>query len=195
MNAEVSYLKRKTSAIITTFLLTAVISISNLVPAYAATKVVRTGKNLATWAQEQRAAEEAEAAAKKAAEDEANAAQNLRQNVVDFALSFVGGPYRYGGTNPYSGTDCSGFTRYVLENAAGVSVGRTSRDQAGEGTRIGADAIQPGDLVFYGGSGSINHVAMYIGNGQVVSAANEKYGIRVTNMNYRTPVRIVNVLG
>lgn len=118
-----------------------------------------------------------------------------RQQVVDYAMQFVGGRYRYGGSDPRTGVDCSGFTRYVLQNSAGVSMNRSSGGQASQGVAVSADQMQPGDLLFYGGSRGINHVAMYIGNGQVVHASTERTGITVSNWNYRNPVKIVNVLG
>ena len=119
-----------------------------------------------------------------------------RQNLVDFALQFVGGRYMYGGTDPHVGVDCSGFTRYVLQNGAGVPMSRSSRGQAAQGVQVSADHMQPGDLLFYGGSvSSIDHVAMYIGNGQVVHASTERTGIKISPWNYRNPVKITNVLG
>ena len=118
-----------------------------------------------------------------------------RQQVVDYALQFVGGRYRYGGSDPHSGVDCSGFTRYVLQNAAGVGMSRSSGSQAAQGSAISADQLQPGDLLFYGNGRRINHVAMYIGNGQIVHASTEQTGITISPWNYRTPVKITSVLG
>ena len=118
-----------------------------------------------------------------------------RQQVVDYALQFVGNPYVWGGTSLTKGADCSGFTRYVLQNSAGISMNRSSGGQAQQGIAISADQMQPGDLIFYGSGRSINHVAMYIGNGQIVHASTERTGITVSNWNYRNPVKIVNVLG
>lgn len=120
---------------------------------------------------------------------------NLRQSVVNYALQFVGGRYRYGGTDPHSGVDCSGFTRYVMQNAAGITINRSSRGQAVQGRAVSADQMQPGDLIFYGSSRHINHVAMYIGNGQVVHASSRRTGIKTSPWNYRAPVKIVNFLG
>ena len=119
-----------------------------------------------------------------------------RENLIAYALQFVGGPYRYGGSNPRTGADCSGFTQYVLKNGAGVSLNRSSRGQAQQGTIINANQMRPGDLIFYGPSVSgINHVAMYIGNGQIVHASTYSTGIKISNWNYRSHVRIVNVMG
>ena len=123
-------------------------------------------------------------------------ASALRMKVVDYAMQFLGNPYVWGGTNPNTGADCSGFVQYVLRNAAGVSMNRTSRAQATQGTSIKSSQMRPGDLLFYGGSsGSVNHVAMYIGNGQVIHASTAKTGIKISKWNYRSPVAIRNVIG
>lgn len=114
---------------------------------------------------------------------------SLRQQVVDYALQFVGNPYVWGGTSLTSGADCSGFTQSVLADN-GVSVSRTAGQQSQGGTSVDLDSIQPGDLLFYEGSGDygIGHVSMYIGNGQVVHASNSTDGIIVSDVDYRTPV-------
>ncbi|WP_312432267.1 C40 family peptidase [Lacrimispora sp.] len=117
-----------------------------------------------------------------------------RQEIVDYALQFVGGRYVYGGVNPKTGVDCSGFTSYVLRNAAGVSLSHSSKSQAGEGRSVSYEDARAGDLVFYGKNGSINHVALYMGDGRVVHASTEKTGIIVTNVMYRKPVKFVRVL-
>ena len=118
-----------------------------------------------------------------------------RAQLVSYALQFVGGPYRYGGSDPRTGTDCSGFTRYVYQNGLGISLNRSSGSQAAQGTSISASQMQPGDLLFYGSGKSINHVAMYIGDGKIVHASTEATGIKVSNWNYRNPVKIVSMLG
>lgn len=117
-----------------------------------------------------------------------------RQDVVNYALQFVGNRYVYGGSDPNTGVDCSGFTRYIMKHAAGVSLSHSSRAQSGEGRSISYSEAKPGDLIFYGGKGYINHVAMYIGNGQIVHASTERTGIKVSDANYRTPVKVVRVL-
>jgi len=91
--------------------------------------------------------------------------------------------------------DCSGFTRYVLSHSAGVYLNRTAADQSSQGRAIAAEEARPGDLVFYSGGGGINHVAIYIGNGRIVHASTEKTGIITSNMYYRTPAKVVNMLG
>lgn len=117
-----------------------------------------------------------------------------RQQIVDYALQFVGGRYVYGGVNPKTGVDCSGFTRYVLANTAGVNLSHSSKSQSREGRSLSYEEARAGDLVFYGKNGSINHVALYMGDGRVVHASTEKTGIIVTNVMYRKPVKFVRVL-
>ena len=70
---------------------------------------------------------------------------------------------------------------------------RSSRSQATQGTQIGANQMQPGDLIFYGNGSRINHVAMYIGDGQIVHASTERTGIKISTWNYRSPVKIVSM--
>lgn len=113
---------------------------------------------------------------------------STRQNVVNFALQFVGNPYVWGGTSLTNGADCSGFTQSVMSNF-GVSLPRTAGAQSQSGTPVSVSDVQPGDLLFYSGSGDygIGHVSMYIGNGQVVHASNSSTGIIVSDMGYRTP--------
>ncbi len=125
----------------------------------------------------------------------ANAAAAFRNSIVNFACKYVGNRYVWGGTSLTNGTDCSGFTLRVMERF-GISLPRTSREQAKVGTKVTSANMKPGDLVFYANSsGTINHVAIYIGNGQVISAASRKSGIRISRWNYRTPVAIRNVIG
>ena len=114
--------------------------------------------------------------------------------IANYAVQFVGNRYVYGGTSLTNGTDCSGFTMSVMAKF-GVSLPHNSGSQAGSGKSITSSQMRPGDLVFYSGSGGINHVALYIGNGQVCHASNAKSGIKISTWNYRTPAKIVNVLG
>ena len=82
-----------------------------------------------------------------------------RRQVVEYALQFVGGRYVYGGADPNRGVDCSGFTRYVLSKSASISLPHSSKGQSSYGRQVSEDEMQPGDLLFYSGSGGINHVA------------------------------------
>lgn len=144
----------------------------------------------------QMALAEAEAQAKAEAEAQAalTASAQRRQNLVNYAMQFVGGRYKAGGNDPHTGADCSGFTRYVMQHGAGVSLNRSSGSQATQGRTISANEMQPGDLIFYGNGSRVNHVAMYIGNGQIVHASTYSTGIKISQWNYRAPVRIASVL-
>lgn len=122
--------------------------------------------------------------------------QSLRNKMVNYGLQFVGNRYVWGGNDPHTGADCSGFVKYVYSHVAGVTLPRTSREQARQGKSIKSSQMRPGDLIFYANSGgTVNHVAMYIGNGQIVHAASRRSGIKISTWNYRTPYRIVNMLG
>ena len=128
-------------------------------------------------------------------EEAAQAAASLRTQVVNYALQFVGNPYVWGGTSLTNGVDCSGFTMQVMKHF-GVSLPHYSGSQAKMGKSVSSSEMRPGDLVFYANSGgTVNHVAMYIGNGQVVHAASSRSGIKISSWNYRTPKTIRNVLG
>lgn len=119
---------------------------------------------------------------------------DVRVDLVEYAKQFVGNPYVWGGTSLTKGADCSGFVLSVFKKY-GVTLSHSSKAQANEGTKISISELKPGDLVFYGNSkGSINHVAIYIGGGQVVHASSPKTGIRISKYNYRTPVKAVRVL-
>ena len=118
-----------------------------------------------------------------------------RTQIVNYAMQFLGNPYVWGGTSLTKGADCSGFTMQVMKHF-GVSLPHHSGSQAKCGKRISSSEKRPGDLIFYTNkSGTINHVAMYIGNGQVIHAASRRSGIKISTWNYRTPACIVNVLG
>lgn len=122
--------------------------------------------------------------------------QSLRNKMVNYGLQFVGNRYVWGGNDPHTGADCSGFVKYVYSHVSGITLPRTSREQARQGTPIKSSQMRPGDLIFYAnGRGTVNHVAMYIGNGQIVHAASRRSGIKISTWNYRTPYRIVNMLG
>ena len=119
----------------------------------------------------------------------------LRTNIKNTALKYIGGKYVWGGTSLGSGVDCSGFVQQIFK-IYGVKLPRTSRDQAKIGSAVSSGNKKVGDLIFYANSsGVIDHVAIYIGNNQIVHAANSKSGIKINNWDYRTPHSIRNVLG
>lgn len=118
---------------------------------------------------------------------------DVRVDLCQYAKEFLGNPYVWGGTSLTKGADCSGFVLSVFKKY-GVSLPHSSVAQAGSGTTIKVSEAQPGDLIFYGNGKSINHVAIYIGGGQVIHASNPKTGIRISNVSYRSPVKAVRVL-
>lgn len=120
-------------------------------------------------------------------------ATGTRKEVVNYALQFVGNPYVYGGSSLTKGTDCSGFTMSVYKHF-GVSLPHNSASQSKCGKKVNVSDVQPGDLIFYGSGSGISHVALYIGNGQVVHASSKKTGIKISKYNYKTPKCAVSVL-
>ncbi len=100
--------------------------------------------------------------------------------VVATAQQYIGCKYVYGGTSP-SGFDCSGFTSYVYK-AHGVSLSRTAAGQYGNGVAVSRSDLKPGDLVMFGKSG-ITHVAIYVGGGKIVHAANSSRGVTTDTIN------------
>lgn len=124
-----------------------------------------------------------------------NTVSTLRTNIKNSALKYVGGAYVWGGTTLGVGVDCSGFVQQIYK-LYGVSLPRVSKEQAKSGTAVSASNKKVGDLVFYANSsGVVDHVAIYIGNNQVVHAASTKTGIKISSWDYRTPHSIRNVLG
>lgn len=120
-------------------------------------------------------------------------AKGTRKEIVNYALQFVGNPYVYGGSSLTKGTDCSGFTMSVYKHF-GISLPHNSGAQSKCGKKISVSDVQPGDLLFYGNGSGISHVALYIGNGQIVHASSRKTGIKISKYNYKTPKCAVSIL-
>lgn len=118
---------------------------------------------------------------------------DVRIDLCEYAKQFIGNPYVWGGVSLTKGADCSGFVLSVYAKY-GISLPHSSRAQANMGTSINMSEARPGDLVFYAKGGRINHVAIYIGGGQVCHASSPKTGIRVSSAYYRTPVKVVRLL-
>ena len=115
---------------------------------------------------------------------------DVRVALVQNALQYVGNRYVWGGTSLTNGVDCSGFTMQIMAQY-GIYLPHSSRAQPAYGTKISSSEAQPGDLFFYGSGKSINHVAIYIGNGQIVHASNKRDGIKISNAFYRSPICVV----
>lgn len=151
---------------------------------------------LAKEAAERKAAQEAAAKAARAASASGSSGSSnkeyeapvisgsgseLGKSVAEFACQFIGNPYVWGGTSLTNGADCSGFVMSVYANF-GVSLPHSSSADRSVGSAVnGIENAQPGDLVCYSG-----HVAIYIGNGQIVHASTAKTGIIISNANYRS---------
>lgn len=119
---------------------------------------------------------------------------DVRVDLVEYAKQFLGNPYVWGGTSLTNGADCSGFVLSIFKHY-GIKLSHSSRAQANEGTKISMDEAKPGDLIFYSnGSGTIDHVAIYIGGGQVIHASSPSTGIKISKYNYRTPLKVVRVI-
>lgn len=104
----------------------------------------------------------------------------LGVSVAEYAVQFVGNPYKWGGTSLTDGADCSGFVMSVYENF-GVSLPHSSAADRKQGAAVdGLDAAQPGDLICYSG-----HVALYIGEGKIVHASTKKTGIIISKADYK----------
>ena len=106
------------------------------------------------------------------------------RTVLQKALTLLGTPYRWGGTSPEKGFDCSGLVSYVFHNALGIDLPRVSRDQARTGELI-ADKSQlaAGDLVFFGRRGRVDHVGIYVGEGRFVHAPSTGKDVMVSNLD------------
>ena len=161
--------------------------------------------------------EQAEIAARKALEERMNAQESaapemltqiefpatsytsneeLRKAIVDYALQYVGSKYVHGGTSLATGTDCSGFTCFVYADF-GYSISRTPSGQySGAGRSIDYSEIQPGDIICYSSNGgkSCTHVGLYIGDGQIVHAANSRKGVITSAADYSPIIGIRNVI-
>ena len=120
---------------------------------------------------------------------------SVRNRIKTLATKYIGGKYVWGGNSLETGVDCSGFVQQIYKQF-GVTLPRVSREQAKKGTQVTAGKQKIGDLVFYTNSeGVVDHVAIYIGNNQIVHAASTKAGIKISSWDYRTIYTIRNVLG
>ena len=111
-----------------------------------------------------------------------SSAGGMGQQVVDYAMQYLGTPYVYGGNGP-NGFDCSGFTKYVYKHF-GYTLNRTATDQLANGVSVSRSELQPGDLVFfkYNTSKPVSHVGIYIGDNQFIHASTNSYTVRIDSM-------------
>ena len=119
---------------------------------------------------------------KKATNTTANVpASGNGSSIVATARKYLGYKYVYGGSSPSTGFDCSGFTSYVFKQH-GISLNRTAAGQYSNGVAVSRSNLQPGDLVMFGKS-RINHVAIYIGGGQIIHASTPSTGVRIDSLS------------
>lgn len=155
-----------------------------------------------------KAQEEAERKAAQAAKDkkeeqvskpsipDSGSLSELRNEIVSYAKKFVGNKYKWGGNSLTGGIDCSGFVKEIYEDFGIIIRDRVSYQQAQTaGIKVDLEDRKPGDLIFYANnSGTVNHVALYIGNDQIVHAANSRQGIIISKYNYRKVYRVRRVV-
>ena len=111
-------------------------------------------------------------------------ASSTGQQIASFAQQYVGYPYAYAGEGPYA-FDCSGFTKFVIQNTLGMDITHDMFTQIGMGQSVGMNELQPGDLVFFANTfrPGLSHAGIYIGGGQFVHAENESTGVIVSDLN------------
>ncbi len=125
------------------------------------------------------------------------AANDWGDRLVSRAMNYLGTPYRYGGTSPSTGFDCSGFVYYLYGAVFGQRIPRMPHDMARQGTPVAKSDLKPGDLVLFGHRGTFTHIGIYSGNGQFVHATHRGSPVMVTsleadyyNTRYITAIRL-----
>ena len=118
-------------------------------------------------------------------------ATTLGQEIVEFAMGYLGSPYRFGGMSPVTGFDCSGFVSYVFRHF-GITLNRSSAEQfRNDGVPVTREELMPGDLVFFSNNGgrSIGHVGIYIGNDEFIHSSTYRTGVIITSLSSPNRVR------
>ena len=141
-------------------------------------------------AKKSRSAEVAAAPARKESDKE-NATEDKRpiskgdaDELIGNAMGLIGVAYRFGGTSPSTGFDCSGFMQHIFRKAFAVNLPRTSAEQARVGTYVARTDLQPGDMVFFRTHGSrISHVGMYVGNNRFIHAPRTGKRIEIVSLS------------
>ena len=115
------------------------------------------------------------------------------KDLINTAMQYLGTPYRYGGNSLTKGVDCSGFVKQIFAKY-GYTVPRSSKEYPSVGTKVPLSQIKPGDILIYKYGSRIGHVAIYIGNGQIIHAANDKKGVCIGNAYFIQPYMAVRVI-
>lgn len=118
----------------------------------------------------------------------------LRQQIVDYAMQYLGNRYIHGGKTLAGGTDCSGFTSLIYAEF-GYSLSRTPSGQlSNAGRSVSYSEAQPGDIICYGSKGKCTHVGMFIGDGQIIHSANSRKGVVVQRADFDTIIGVKNIV-
>lgn len=118
----------------------------------------------------------------------------LRSEIIEYAKQFLGNKYVHGGQSLATGTDCSGFTSLIYAEF-GYSVSRTPSGQlSNDGRSIDLSEAQPGDIICYGSGGRCTHVALYMGDGQIIHSANSRKGVVIYEADYDTIIGVKNII-
>ena len=124
---------------------------------------------------------------------EVNDNNNKGQQIANVARQYVGYPYSWGGSSPSTGFDCSGLVQYVY-NKCGIELPRISQQQSTRGYAVSMSSLQPGDLLFWGSTGSAYHVAIYLGNNQYIHAPQPGQTVTIQNINAWYPDFAIRVI-
>jgi cell wall-associated NlpC family hydrolase len=108
-----------------------------------------------------------------------------RQGIIQQAYKALGTRYKYGGSSPREGFDCSGLMTYIHKNGAGINLPRTAAEQKNNSRTVRYSDLQPGDMLFFKTSSKVHHVGVYIGQRQFIHAPNRRSKVKITTMDNR----------
>lgn len=110
----------------------------------------------------------------------------LGEQIAEYSKKFLGVPYKWGGTTPEEGFDCSGFTYYVFKQF-GIKLNRTAEEQSRQGVYVEKSELRPGDLLFFDtnekNNGEVTHDGLYIGDNKFIHSANPRTVVRITDLS------------
>lgn len=113
-------------------------------------------------------------------------ARDAASDITSYALSLIGVNYKFGGNTPEQGLDCSGLIRYVFQQATGIALPRTAREQARVGETVAIDKLQPGDLVFFNTRRfQFSHVGLYLGDNRFIHAPSRGGAVEVVSLEQK----------